>query len=146
MLSCVHDPCINCAASAYAEQVHIKGQNKDVSFCTCRSIFVKFVEKKLFWILQLLLSQEHLLQQQLNFPQKIQLQESHLPVLRTKEKKLKILAIKTRLPQQAVQQKRQFTIANSIANNKYLIIASLAGLIFALNVRFMVMQKLFRNS
>lgn len=33
MLSCVHDPCINCAASAYAEQVHIKGQNKDVYIC-----------------------------------------------------------------------------------------------------------------
>lgn len=30
MLSCVHDPCINCAASAYAEQIHIKGQGKDV--------------------------------------------------------------------------------------------------------------------
>ena len=28
MLSCVHDPCINCAASAYAEQIHLKGQNK----------------------------------------------------------------------------------------------------------------------
>lgn len=30
MLSCVHDPCINCAASAYAEQIHLKHQNKDV--------------------------------------------------------------------------------------------------------------------
>lgn len=30
MLSCVHDPCINCAASAYAEQIHIKGQTKEV--------------------------------------------------------------------------------------------------------------------
>lgn len=28
MLSCVHDPCINCAASAYAEQIHLKGQSK----------------------------------------------------------------------------------------------------------------------
>ena len=31
MLACVHDPCINCAASAYAEQVHLKSQNPDVS-------------------------------------------------------------------------------------------------------------------
>lgn len=31
MLSCVHDPCINCAASAYAEQVHIKKQSREVS-------------------------------------------------------------------------------------------------------------------
>lgn len=31
MLSCVHDPCINCAASAYAEQIHLKNQNKEVS-------------------------------------------------------------------------------------------------------------------
>ena len=30
MLSCVHDPCINCAASAYAEQIHIKGQSREV--------------------------------------------------------------------------------------------------------------------
>ena len=30
MLSCVHDPCINCAASAFAEQVHIKGQSPNV--------------------------------------------------------------------------------------------------------------------
>lgn len=30
MLSCVHDPCINCAASAFAEQIHIKGQSKEV--------------------------------------------------------------------------------------------------------------------
>ena len=28
MLSCIHDPCINCAASAYAEQIFIKGQSK----------------------------------------------------------------------------------------------------------------------
>lgn len=31
MLACVHDPCINCAATSYAEQVHIKGQNPDVT-------------------------------------------------------------------------------------------------------------------
>lgn len=42
MLSCVHDPCINCAATAFAEQVHIKGQNKEVpipppSFTSARS-------------------------------------------------------------------------------------------------------------
>jgi hypothetical protein len=30
MLACVHDPCINCAASAYAEQIHIKGQSREV--------------------------------------------------------------------------------------------------------------------
>lgn len=30
MLSCVHDPCINCAASNFAEQVHIKGQSSEV--------------------------------------------------------------------------------------------------------------------
>lgn len=31
MLSCVHDPCINCAASSFAEQVHIKGQSPNVN-------------------------------------------------------------------------------------------------------------------
>ena len=30
MLSCVHDLCINCAASSFAEQVHIKAQSPDV--------------------------------------------------------------------------------------------------------------------
>lgn len=46
MLSCVHDPCINCAASAYAEQVYIKGQSKEVLTISCRYISVKFVEKR----------------------------------------------------------------------------------------------------
>lgn len=32
MLSCIHDLCINCAASAFAEQVHVKGQNPDVYY------------------------------------------------------------------------------------------------------------------
>ena len=27
MLACVHDPCIHCAATAFADQVHIKGQS-----------------------------------------------------------------------------------------------------------------------
>jgi hypothetical protein len=30
MLSCIHDLCINCAASSFAEQVHLKKQNPDV--------------------------------------------------------------------------------------------------------------------
>lgn len=30
MLSCVHDPCIDCAASSFAEQVHLKGQKPSV--------------------------------------------------------------------------------------------------------------------
>jgi hypothetical protein len=30
MLSCVHNPCVNCAASAYAELVHIKNGNPNV--------------------------------------------------------------------------------------------------------------------
>lgn len=30
MLSCVHNPCVNCAASAYAEIVHIKNGNPNV--------------------------------------------------------------------------------------------------------------------
>lgn len=30
MLACPHDPCINCAASAYAELVHIKNDNPNV--------------------------------------------------------------------------------------------------------------------
>jgi hypothetical protein len=50
MLSCVHDPCINCAASAYAEQVYIKNQKRDVMIRLFRSISAKSVEKKLFWI------------------------------------------------------------------------------------------------
>lgn len=32
MLSCVHNPCVNCAASAYAEIVHIKNGNPNVFF------------------------------------------------------------------------------------------------------------------
>ena len=32
MLKCVHDPCINCAATTYAEQIHIKGQSNQVIF------------------------------------------------------------------------------------------------------------------
>lgn len=57
MLSCVHDPCINCAASNFAEQVHIKGQSPDVStFPYLRSSFVKSVGKKLIWIHQQLLN------------------------------------------------------------------------------------------
>ncbi len=46
MLSCVHDPCINCAASAYAEQIHIKGQSKEVNKLVFSSISVKYAEKK----------------------------------------------------------------------------------------------------
>ena len=30
MLACDHDPCINCAASAYAELVHIKNNDPNV--------------------------------------------------------------------------------------------------------------------
>lgn len=30
MLSCVHNPCITCAASAYAEIVHIKNADPNV--------------------------------------------------------------------------------------------------------------------
>lgn len=32
MLACVHDVCINCAATSYAEQVHIKGLNPNVKY------------------------------------------------------------------------------------------------------------------
>jgi hypothetical protein len=46
MLSCVHDPCINCAASAYAEQVYIKGQSKEVRTISPRYTSAKFVEKR----------------------------------------------------------------------------------------------------
>jgi len=42
----VHDPCINCAASAYAEQVYIKGQSKDVTYIIFRYTCVKYVAKK----------------------------------------------------------------------------------------------------
>ena len=31
MLACDHDPCINCAASAYAESVHIKSNDPNVT-------------------------------------------------------------------------------------------------------------------
>jgi len=30
MLSCVHNPCVNCATSAYAEFVYIKNRNPNV--------------------------------------------------------------------------------------------------------------------
>lgn len=30
MLNCIHNPCVNCAASAYAEIVHIKKGNPNV--------------------------------------------------------------------------------------------------------------------
>ena len=53
MLSCVHNPCVNCAASAYAEIVHIKNGNPNVFFLSYRSTFVKFAATKLFWIHQL---------------------------------------------------------------------------------------------
>jgi len=33
MLSCVHDPCINCAATAFADQVHLKGQSQEIYLC-----------------------------------------------------------------------------------------------------------------
>lgn len=46
MLSCVHDPCINCAASSFAEQVHIKGQNPDVQINLPRCLLAKFVDNK----------------------------------------------------------------------------------------------------
>lgn len=46
MLSCVHDPCINCAASTFAEQVHVKGQSSDVQSTLSRSTYAKFVAKK----------------------------------------------------------------------------------------------------
>lgn len=48
MLSCVHDPCLNCAASNFAEQVHIKGQSSDVSnIQISRFLSAKFVGRKL---------------------------------------------------------------------------------------------------
>ncbi len=47
MLSCVHDPCINCAASNFAEQVHIKGLSANVYIVLIsRSSFAKSVGKK----------------------------------------------------------------------------------------------------
>lgn len=30
MLNCSHDPCIHCATKTFAEQVFVKGENKDV--------------------------------------------------------------------------------------------------------------------
>lgn len=50
MLACVHDPCINCAATAYAEQIHIKGQNREVSLEILRYMFVRYVLRKHSWI------------------------------------------------------------------------------------------------
>jgi hypothetical protein len=46
MLACVHDPCINCAATSYAEQIHIKGQSNQVLNNLFRATYVKFVENK----------------------------------------------------------------------------------------------------
>ena len=46
MLSCVHDPCINCAATAFAEQVHIKGQNKEVPIPPPSSISARSADNK----------------------------------------------------------------------------------------------------
>jgi hypothetical protein len=54
MLKCVHDPCINCAASTYAEQIHIKGQSSQVKICLRqRSMYAKFVDSRQFWTIQL---------------------------------------------------------------------------------------------
>jgi hypothetical protein len=46
MLACVHDPCINCAATSYAEQIHIKGQSNQVPINLFRATSAKFVENK----------------------------------------------------------------------------------------------------
>ena len=51
MLACIHDPCINCAASAYAELVHIKNNDPQVNFCSNRLIYVRFVGKRQHWTL-----------------------------------------------------------------------------------------------
>lgn len=51
MLKCVHDPCVNCAASTYAEQIHIKGQSNQVNYCSYRRFMsAKFVDNTLCWI------------------------------------------------------------------------------------------------
>lgn len=51
MLKCVHDPCVNCAASTYAEQIHIKGQSNQVFFyLKSRFMSAKFVDNRLYWI------------------------------------------------------------------------------------------------
>lgn len=52
MLSCVHNPCVNCAASAYAEIVHIKNGNPNVCIYISRSTYVKYVGKKQYLIQQ----------------------------------------------------------------------------------------------
>ena len=59
MLSCVHDPCINCAASAFAEQIHIKGRSKEVKSHELRSMSVKFVGKRQFSIARPSLNLQH---------------------------------------------------------------------------------------
>ncbi len=48
MLACVHDPCINCAATSYAEQIHIKGQSNQVKKNLFRATSAKFVDSKLY--------------------------------------------------------------------------------------------------
>lgn len=131
MLKCVHDPCVNCAASTYAEQIHIKGQSNQVRFkYKARFMYAKFADSKLYWITQqssnLLIWPILLSNLQLNTPIK-----SLLKMLVTGEFKL-------RKPYSPRIQKKLFTTVKIIMKNKLHTIALIAGKTFVLNVQFMV--------
>ena len=46
MLSCVHDPCIDCAARAYVELNHAKVKSKGVHILSFRLTYAKYVGRK----------------------------------------------------------------------------------------------------
>ena len=137
MLSCVHDPCINCAASAFAQQIHIKGRSKEVHPESSRSMSVKSVDKKLFQIIPQSLSSQHLQTQLSKLHQKLRISIKIVQlVLLPKGKKHSILAL--HLLPQLPPRKKQSIIARNIVRRKSVIIVSLVGPTSVLSAQSMV--------
>lgn len=131
MLSCVHDPCINCASSAYAEQVYIKGQSKDVTTVLLSNISARYAGNRLCLILPLSLSLMPLLPQSLSCPPRTLSIKPRLRPSQSKRKKHNSLYISlTIIPQQA---RKSFITVKSTANKKFLITALHVGPTFVLN-------------
>lgn len=143
MLSCVHDPCINCAASTLAEQVHIKGLTADVLFVSYRFISVRYAANKHNWTAQ----QHH----SYSIYQRVLSKCHHrskwplTAAITTSQQKVEILAVRWAQPARKSNRlspitKRLPITAKITMNSKFHIIASLAKSISAQNVPFMVTQ------
>lgn len=133
MLACVHDPCINCAATAYAEQVHIKSQNPDVRISIYRSIYVKYVRNKLFWMQPLLMNLVLLLRVMSKCPH---LQRLLFTVQSIKESEARQVLTQRKKNLRLLQ--KLSIIVRSTVRRKFHIIVLHAPLIFVQNVLFMV--------